>query len=66
MNESEKIADLYPDLQNWEIIARLIKKNYREFISKSGKGKLTKVLNLEFMDISGMKITGAMFGDSAY
>ena len=46
VNESEKIADLYPDLQNWEIVARLIKNNHREFISKSGKGKLTKVLNL--------------------
>lgn len=38
--------DLYPDFQNWQMVARLIKKSYREFVSQSGKGKLTKVLNL--------------------
>lgn len=34
-------------------------------MSKSGKGKLTKVLNVQFMDSLGMRITGALFGDSA-
>lgn len=56
---------MYPDFPNWQIVARLTKKSYKEFISKSGKGKETKVLNVEFMDAAGDKITGAMFGDSA-
>lgn len=59
----EKISDLYPDFPNWQILVRLVKKNYREFIS--GKGKPTKVLNVELMDSTGCKITGALFGDSA-
>lgn len=48
---------------NWKILVRLVKKNYREFVS--GKGKLTKVLNVELVDMWEMRITGALFGDSA-
>lgn len=29
MDNYEKIMDLYPDFQNWQIVARLTKKNYR-------------------------------------
>lgn len=25
----EKISDLYPDFPNWQIVARLVKKNYK-------------------------------------
>ena len=46
-------------------MAKLIKKTYREFISKGGKGKQTKVMNVELMDNTGMRITGAMFGEAA-
>ncbi len=48
---------------NWKILVRLVKKNYREFTS--GKGKLTKVLNVELVDMAEMRITGALFGDTA-
>ena len=37
---------------NWKILVRLVKKNYREFTS--GKGKLTKVLNVGVMGYFGM------------
>ena len=49
--------------QTGTIVARLIKKDYKEFINK--KNKFTKVLNVEFIDKMKMRITGAMFGDYA-
>lgn len=59
--DSEKISELYPDFPNWQIVVRLTKKTYKNFISKN-TGKDTKVLNVELMDSTGEKITGAMFG----
>jgi hypothetical protein len=34
-------------------------------VSKQGRGKLTKVMNIELMDSTGMRITAAMFGETA-
>lgn len=65
MDGYEKISDLYPDFPNWQILVRLVKKSYRQFVSKSGMGKLTKVLNVDLMDSTGMKINGALFGEVA-
>ncbi len=40
-------------------------KIFSEFTSKKNNDKLTKVLNLELMDKTGMKIKGTFFGDLA-
>lgn len=51
-------------MDRWIIICRIVKMEYSEFISKK-TGKDTKVLNLELMDRTGMKISGAFFGEAA-
>ena len=63
IKETEIIKSFYSGIDNWEIVARVIKKDYREFHNK--KGKFTKVINIVLIDRSKMKIDGACFGDAA-
>lgn len=51
-------------MDRWTIVCRIVKKEYKEFISKK-TGKQTKTLNVELMDRAGMKISGVFFSDSA-
>jgi len=60
IRETEIIKSFYSGIDNWEIVARVIKKDYREFNNK--KGKFTKVINIVLVDRSKMKIDGACFG----
>jgi hypothetical protein len=41
-----------------------VKKIYKEFVSKAKK-QFVKVLNIELIDSCGMRINGALFGDTA-
>lgn len=64
MRESDKISDLYVDLQNWEIVCRVTDIIYKEFISKKSN-KFTQILTIELMDRTGMRIEGTVFGEYA-
>lgn len=57
------IKQLYANIDQWQIVARLIRKTYKQFTNK--KNKFTKVLNLTLIDRSKMKIDGVVFGESA-
>lgn len=51
-------------MDRWTIVCRIVKLEYNEFVSKKTQ-KDTKVLNIELMDRTGMKIAGVFFGDAA-
>ena len=59
----EKISDLYVDFQNWHILVRVMNLAYKEF--KSKQGKLIKLLTLELVDRTSIKIEATLFGDEA-
>lgn len=48
-------------MNRWTIVCRIVKIDYSEFISKK-TGKETKLLAVELMDRTGMKISGKFFG----
>jgi len=51
-------------MDRWTIVCRVVKVVFDQFTSRKS-GKDTKVLNVELMDRTGMKISGAFFGDAA-
>lgn len=63
LDENQRISDLDPELINWQIAVKIVKKTYKDFMSK--QGKQTKLMSLELMDKAGMIICAAMFGEDA-
>jgi hypothetical protein len=59
----EKIEDLYLGMHAWELLLRVVSKNYREFVSK--RGNEVTLLRVEFIDRVGWTIEGCFFGEQA-
>ena len=47
----------------WELLLRVVGKNYKEFVSK--KGKEINLLTIDFIDQAGWTIEGWVFGTQA-
>ena len=60
----ETIKGLFVGLKNWHLLCRIIKLDYQEF-TKKNSDKLVKLLNIELMDHSEVKIAGVFFYEAA-
>lgn len=64
VKDYETIKGLFIGLKNWHLLCRLIKVDYQEF-TKKNSDKLVKILNIELMDRSEVKISGVFFYEAA-
>jgi hypothetical protein len=64
VKDYETIKGLFVGLKNWHLLCRISKLDFNEF-QKKNSDKMVRVLNIELMDRSDVKISGAFFYDAA-
>ena len=64
IKDYETIKGLFIGLKNWHLLCRITKLDYQEF-QKKNSDKLVRVLNVQLMDRSEVKIAGAFFYEAA-
>ena len=64
LKDYESIKGLFIGLKNWHLLCRVTKVDYQEF-QKKNSDKLVKLLNIELMDRSEIKIAGVFFYEAA-
>jgi hypothetical protein len=64
VKDYETIKDLFVGLRNWHLLCRIIKLDYQEF-QKKNSDKMVRVLNIDLIDRSDVKISGVFFYEAA-
>ncbi len=64
VKDYETIKGLFIGLKGWHLLCRIIKLDYQEF-KKKDSDKIVRVLNIELMDRSDVRIAGAFFYEAA-
>ena len=60
VKDYETIKGLFIGLKNWHLLCRVTRVDYQEF-PKKNSDKIVKLLNIELMDRSEVKIAGVFF-----
>jgi hypothetical protein len=64
VKDYETIKDLFVGLRGWHLLCRITKLDYQEF-QKKNSDKLVKLLNIDLIDRSDVKISGTFFYEAA-
>lgn len=64
VKDYETIKGLFVGLKNWHLLCRISRIDYQEF-QKKNSDKLVRMLTIDLIDRSDVKITGTFFYDAA-
>jgi len=64
VKDYETVKDLFVGLRGWHLLCRITKVDYQEF-QKKNSDKLVKLLNIDLIDRSDVKISGVFFYEAA-